>query len=130
MAKNIRTFSDIDLMFGVNPVTGDISKRYDENAVKQSIKALIMTKHYERPFNSSIGSQIGVMLFEQITPMTSSIVKRSIENTITTFEPRAKVIDVSVILAPDANSLYVTIIFAIINTSTPISMNLTLERTR
>jgi phage baseplate assembly protein W len=130
MAKNTRTFSDIDLSFAVNPVTGDISKRYDENAVKQSIKCLIMTRNYERPFNSSIGSQVGMMLFDLITPMTAPMIKRTIENVINTFEPRANLIDVSVVLAPDANSLYATIVFAIINSSTPISMSLTLERTR
>ena len=66
MAKNTRNFSDIDLTFIANPVTGDLSKKYDENAVKQSIKNLVMTRNYERPFNSSIGSQIYNVLFEPI----------------------------------------------------------------
>jgi len=130
MAKNTRSFSDIDLMFIANPVTGDLSKKYDENAVKQSIKNLVMTRNYERPFNSSIGSQIYNVLFEPISNITSTLVKQIIQNTINTFEPRAKLIDISVLLTPDSNSLYVTIVFAIINTVTPITMSLTLERTR
>ena len=130
MAKNTRNFSDIDLMFIANPVTGDLSKNYDENAVKQSIKNLVMTRNYERPFNSSIGSQIYNVLFEPISNITPNLVKQMIVNTINTFEPRAKLIDISVLLTPDSNSLYVTIVFAIINTVTPITMSLTLERTR
>jgi len=130
MAKNTRSFSDIDLMFIANPVTGDLSKKYDENAVKQSIKNLVMTRNYERPFNSSIGSQIYNVLFEPISNITPNLVKQIIQNTINTFEPRAKLIDISVLLTPDSNSLYVTIVFAIINTVTPITMSLTLERTR
>jgi phage baseplate assembly protein W len=130
MAKNTRNFSDIDLMFIANPVTGDLSKKYDENAVKQSIKNLVMTRNYERPFNSSIGSQIYNVLFEPISNITPNLVKQMIVNTINTFEPRAKLIDISVLLTPDSNSLYVTIVFAIINTVTPITMSLTLERTR
>lgn len=130
MAKNTRTFSDIDLSFAVNPVTGDISKKYDENAVKQSIRCLVMTRNYERPFNSTIGSQAGTLLFDIITPMTAPMIKRTIENVVSTFEPRANLIDVSVALAPDANSLYATIVFSIINSTTPISMSFTLERTR
>ena len=130
MTKNTRNFSDIDLMFIANPVTGDLSKKYDENAVKQSIKNLVMTRNYERPFNSSIGSQIYNVLFEPISNITPNLVKQMIVNTINTFEPRAKLIDISVLLTPDSNSLYVTIVFAIINTVTPITMSLTLERTR
>jgi phage baseplate assembly protein W len=130
MAKNTRNFSDIDLTFIANPVTGDLSKKYDENAVKQSIKNLVMTRNYERPFNSSIGSQIYNVLFEPISNITPNLVKQIIQNTINTFEPRAKLIDISVLLTPDSNSLYVTIVFAIINTVTPITMSLTLERTR
>ena len=130
MAKNTRNFSDIDLMFIANPVTGDLSKKYDENAVKQSIKNLVMTRNYERPFNSSIGSQIYNILFEPISNITPNLVKQMIVNTINTFEPRAKLIDISVLLTPDSNSLYVTIVFAIIKTVTPITMSLTLERTR
>lgn len=130
MAKNTRNFSDIDLTFIANPVTGNLSKKYDENAVKQSIKNLVMTRNYERPFNSSIGSQIYNVLFEPISNITPNLVKQIIQNTINTFEPRAKLIDISVLLTPDSNSLYVTIVFAIINTVTPITMSLTLERTR
>ena len=129
MAK-IRTFSDLDLNFTANPVTKDVSKKYDENAIKQSIKNLILTQNFERPFRSDIGSQIKTLMFEPITPMLSALIKKTIQNTITSYEPRANILDISVLLSPDNNGVYVTIVFAIVNTSTPISVDLFLERTR
>ena len=129
MAKT-RTFSDLDLNFIAHPVTKDVSKKYDESAIKQSIKNLILTKNFERPFRSDIGSPIKALMFEPITPILSALIKKTIENTITSYEPRANILDVSVLLSPDNNGIYVTIVFAIVNTSTPISVDLFLERTR
>ena len=130
MAKNTRTFSDIDMGFLPNPVSKDVSRKYDENAIKQSIKNIIMTKNFERPFRSDVGSQISALLFEPITPIVSATIKKTIINTIATYEPRVKLLNVNVLLSPDNNGVYVTIVFTIINTSTPISVDLFLERTR
>lgn len=130
MAKNTRTFSDIDMGFFMNPVSKDISRKYDENAIKQSIKNIIMTKNFERPFHSDIGSQISSLLFEPITPLLRASIKKTIVNTITTYEPRVNLLDVSVLLSPDNNGVYVTIVFTIVNTSTPVTVDLFLERTR
>lgn len=130
MANNTRTFSDIDMGFLPNPVSKDISRKYDENAIKQSIKNIILTKNYERPFHSDIGSQVMSLLFEPITPMLAATMKKTIVNTIAAYEPRVNLLDVSVLLSPDNNGVYVTITFMIVNTSTPVSVDLFLERTR
>lgn len=130
MANNTRTFSDIDMAFLPNPVSKDISKKYDENAIKQSLKNIILTRNFERPFRSDVGSQISALLFEPLTPMLSSLIKKTIENTVSAYEPRVNLLDVSVLLSPDNSGVYVTIVFTIVNTSTPISVDLFLERTR
>lgn len=127
---NTRTFSDLDMGFLPNPISRDISRKFDENAIKQSIKNIILTKNFERPFHSDVGSQISSLLFEPITPMTSAMIKKTVANTINSYEPRIDLLDVSVLLSPDNNGVYVTIVFRIINTSTPISVNMFLERTR
>jgi phage baseplate assembly protein W len=127
---NTRTFSDLDMGFLPNPISRDISRKFDENAIKQSIKNIILTKNFERPFHSNIGSQISSLLFEPITPMTSAMIKKTVANTINSYEPRINLLDVSVLLSPDNSGVYVTIVFRIINTSTPISVNMFLERTR
>lgn len=130
MANNSRTFTDLDLNFIANPVTGDVSRKYDENAIKQSIKNLVMTNHYEKPFHPEIGSQIYSLLFEPFSPMLKSMLERSIINTIANFEPRASLIDVEVTLNPDNNSIYCQITFRIINTQRPLTVDITLSRTR
>lgn len=128
--RNTRTFSDFDLNFVANPATGDIAKKYDENAIKQSIKNLVMTNHYERPFHPEIGSQVTALLFEPYTPMLSSMVQRAIIQTIENFEPRVKLISVDVNMNPDNNTVYVSITFRIINTQVPLTVDFTLLRTR
>lgn len=128
--RNTRIFSDLDLNFIAHPVNGDVVKKYDENAIKQSIKNLILTQNYERPFHSEIGSQIKSLLFELPSSMTSSLIKRQIIDTITNFEPRANILDVTVLLDSQNNGIYCTIVFTVLNTTTPVSVDLFLERTR
>lgn len=130
MARNTRTFTDIDLNFTAHPVTGDVAHKYDEAAIKQSVKNLILTQNYERPFHSEIGSQVRSILFEPAGPMTAAILQRSIEDVINTFEPRVILLSVDVIDNSDNNAYAVKIYFKIINTETPISVSLLLKRTR
>jgi phage baseplate assembly protein W len=130
MARNTRIFSDIDLNFTAHPVTKDIPRRYDENAIKTSLKNLILTSNYERPFHSEIGSPIKRLLFEPATPMLEALVERAIYDVVNNFEPRVQLINVLVNLSPDTNSLYVSIEFKIVNTERPLLLDLVLERTR
>lgn len=130
MANNSRTFSDIDFNFGKHPVTSDVAKKYDDYAIKQSIKSLILTKNYERPFHSEIGSQITALLFEPVSPVTAQILKKVIEQTIINFEPRVNLTQVDIKFSPDNNAVYCSIQYRIINTSVPQTVNLTLKRSR
>ena len=130
MARNTRTFSDLDLNFTAHPVTKDIALRYDENAVKTSLKNLILTSNFERPFHSEIGSPIKRLLFEPATPMLAVVMKRAIVDLVNNFEPRVQLLNVDVYVAEDSNAIRVTIEFKIINTERPISFEIALERTR
>lgn len=128
--KRQRTFSDLDLNFTAHPVTGDVARLYDENAIKRSVRNLLQTNHFERPFHSEIGSQIRALLFEPASPILNTMLKRVIVDTITTFEPRVVVNTVTVSSNQDNNSLNVTLIFTIVNTVNPVTMNVVLQRTR
>lgn len=130
MARNTRVFSDLDLNFTKHPVTGDISRRYDENAVKSSLKNLILTSNYERPFHSELGSQVRALLFEPATPMTRALLERSIEDLISNYEPRVELIDVQANVSDDNNAVYVRVEFKIVNTERPLTLDIALERTR
>ena len=109
---------------------GDIAVRFDENAIKASIKHLILTMNHERPFNSSIGSQAKAMMFELATPMSSIMMKQSIINTITAYEPRVVLLDVVVNFKPESYNVNVSIYFQVINTTEPLQIDLVLTRTR
>lgn len=130
MARNTRTFSDLDLNFTAHPVTGDVSMRYDDNAIKSAVKNLVLTQNYERPFHSEIGSPLHSLLFDLATPMLAVSLKRVITDLINNFEPRVNLTNVDVQVSPDNNSVYVSIYFTILNTQRPITLDLVLERTR
>lgn len=130
MTRSTRTFSDLDLNFIASPTTGDIFKKYDESAIKQSIKSLILTNHYEKPFHPEIGSQINSLLFEPFSPMLKSVLERAIANTIINFEPRVELLSVNALLNPDNHTVYCSIEFKIINTENPLTLDLILQRTR
>lgn len=130
MARNTRTFSDLDLNFTAHPLTGDVARKYDEEAIKQSVKNLILTNNYERPFHSEIGSQIRGLLFEPVTPMLNMLLKRAIIDTITNHEPRVRLTEVLVRFSPDNHDVYVSIEYTIVNTTRPIQIDLVLKRTR
>lgn len=128
MYKNaIATFTEQTFRYS-NPA--DIVKRYDEQAIKASVRNLVMTVNYERPFHPEIGSQINNLLFEPATPLLAALLEQAIRNTIDNFEPRVDLTDVSAFVDGDNNSVEVTIQFTILNTQTPQILNLVLERTR
>lgn len=130
MARNTRIFSDLDFNFTAHPVTGDVARKYDENAIKASLKNLMLTRNFERPFHSEIGSPIRALLFEPATPMLNVMMKRAIIDVINNFEPRVEIIDVIVDVQEDSNTLNVSITFKILNTEKPVTLELVLERTR
>jgi len=130
MARNTRTYSDFDLNFLAHPAKKDLVRKYDDNAIKQSLKNLLLTRNFERPFHSEIGSPIRRLMFEPAGPMTSVVMKRAIIDVVNNFEPRVKIIDVNVRDNIDNNVIFVRIEYQIINTSDNMFLDLTLERTR
>lgn len=109
---------------------GDIAVRFDENAIKASLRHLVLTMNHERPFNSNIGSQTKAMMFELATPMSGIMLKQSIINTINAFEPRVQLLDVIVDSRPESYTVKISIYFQVINTTEPLQIDLVLNRTR
>jgi phage baseplate assembly protein W len=130
MTRNTITFSDIDLNFSAHPVTGDITKRLDDSAINASIRNLVMTSNYERPFHSELGSQVRNLLFEPASPISKLMLEKSISQVIQNFEPRVVLLSVYARFSPENNSVYVTVEYKIINTNAIQTVNLTLKRTR
>lgn len=124
-----RIFSDIDLSFDVKP-NGELYKKRDAAAIKQSLKNIILTNRFEKPFKPYYGGDIRALLFELMDPDIEDEIKEKITNTCARFEPRAEILDIDVNAQPDANSIGVTITFKVINSGEEISFSAFVSRLR
>jgi phage baseplate assembly protein W len=122
-------FSDIDLTFSVKD-NGEIRKKTDAAAVKQAVKNLILTNHFEKPFAPRFGGNIVSMLFNLHTSDDAQWLRKNIAKNIEALEPRASVIDISTRDDPDYNSLYVTITFRVSNSRQVATVTTALSRLR
>lgn len=130
MATNKGIYSDLDFMFYRNPITDDVAKKLDDNAIKQSLKNLVLLRKFDSPFHPEICSQIVDSLFENITPMSLAIIKRAITYTIENFEPRVRLLSVDIADMINSNTLQITIVYEIIATGITSSYSFTINRTR
>ena len=129
--RNAQIYSDLDLFFNKKTTSKDISKVTNIQAVKRSVRNLILTNHYEKPFHPEIGSGIRGMLFEPITPLTSYVLTRKVEDVIENFEPRARLIGVKASPDLDRNAYEITIKFYVANAPTElVDLTVFLERLR
>jgi hypothetical protein len=130
MATLQKIYSDIDFTFTKKPVTADVALSYDSQAVIRSIRNLLSTKHYERPFNPDLGANIDNILFEPISPLSAGALEDEIRATISNYEPRALLQTVNISPQPDYNSYSVSLTFYIQNATLPTTVTLLLERNR
>ena len=129
--RNLRQYSDLDLFFSKKNSDSDISKVTDIQAVKRSVRNLVLLNHYEKPFHPEIGSGIREMLFELMTPVTAIVLTRKIEDVIKNFEPRARLVGVSAFPDLDRNAYEVKVEFYVVNTPTElVDLTVFLERLR
>ena len=128
--RKSRSFTDISLMFNTNPFTRDIYTKVDEEAIKNSIRNLVLTKNYERPFHPEIGSQIHGLMFENFDPIMKLTMEKTLTNTINVFEPRAEVISVDISEEQNETGLNITIEFMIKNIQKPVTFSTILKRVR
>jgi phage baseplate assembly protein W len=130
MANLTKIYSDIDFTFTRKPGTKDVALSYDDQAVIRSVRNLLLTKFYERPFNPDLGSNLDALLFELISPITASTLETEIRNVIENYEPRATISNIVVDPQPDKNAYNVTLSFYIENATLPTTVTLLLERNR
>jgi len=130
MVDSVRKIADLDLDFIPHPVSGDVPVLRDAEAVKRSLRNLMLTGRFERPFQPNIGANIKQLLFEPISPLTQHSIELSIKETIQKYEPRVKIISLSVIVSPDENGYNVVLAFAIDQISEVATVDFFLERLR
>ena len=125
-----RIYKDLDLDFGRNPVTNDVNKLTDVEAVKRSVRNLINTNHYEKPFHPEIGSNLRAMLFENITPQMNHVISKQITLLIKNYEPRCRLVQVNTQPMFDRNGYACQISFYVVNYPEPVTVESFLERLR
>ena len=128
--KKINLYQDFKKDLEISPVSSDLTVNKDEDAVKESIKNLILTDRGERLMQPDLGGDINAMLFENITPAVIKIIQNQVRTTIELHEPRAEVQDVIVTSNIDDNAVRVLIVFYITNVQQPITLDVFLERIR
>jgi phage baseplate assembly protein W len=123
-------YSDFYTNFNVHPQNKRLVKYINEDAVKRSIRNLILTEKYDRPFQPEIGCRIKSLLFENMSDVIVEEIKNVIKETIDTYEPRARVLDIIVQANESRQSYDIYIYFEVINKVDPVSISITLFRAR
>jgi phage baseplate assembly protein W len=129
-AFNDVRYSDFYMNLDPHPDSKQLVRYVDSDAVKSSIRNLVLTNKYERLFQPNIGSNLRAYLFELISPETEFLIKKSITETIENYEPRAQLIDVVVSGQIDDNAYTVSIYFYVNNNPNAQALNFTLNRLR
>ena len=129
--RNVRQYSDLDLFFGKKTSDNDISKVTDVQAVKRSIRNLVQLNVYDKPFHPEVSGGVREMLFENMTPLISTIIARQIEDVIENFEPRERLVSVRALPDFDRNAYEGQVAFYVVNTPTElVDLTVMLERLR
>ena len=129
-SRSVKTYSDLNLNFTRNPATGDVARLTDIEAVKRSVRNLVLTNQFERPFHPEIGSSVRALLFENVTPLNAILLEDRIREVIINFEERALLTSVRVIVDADRNGYRVIINFQVLNSVENVSITEFLQRLR
>ena len=128
--RSARIYKDLNLDFQQNTATKDIQKITDIESVKRSVRNLINTNHYEKPFRPQVGSNLRAMLFENMSPQMNHAISKEIDLLIRNYEPRCRLVEVSTVPNFDRNAYSASISFYVVNHPEPVTVETFLERLR
>ena len=130
-SRNTRRYIDLDLFFQKKIPSNDVNTITDVQAVKRSVRNLVLLNPYEKPFHPEISSGVRGMLFELMTPFVAAQLTKKVEDVINNFEPRARLVSVRSIPDFDRNAYEISIEFYVVNTPTElVDLTVMLERIR
>tara|TARA_B100001248_G_scaffold22416_1_gene14954 strand:+ start:304 stop:723 length:420 start_codon:yes stop_codon:yes gene_type:complete len=127
---NTKLYADIDFRFKPHPITGDVTIKYDSDAIRRAVRNIVLTNFYERPFKPSLGSSIRNQLFELDTDRKTRRLARKVQKIIEDFEPRVEKVKVLLGEVSDRNEMNVTIFYNIKNSAQQQEMDFTVNRAR
>ena len=128
--RSARIYKDLNLDFQQNAATKDIQRIEDVEAVKRSVRNLISTNHYEKPFRPQVGSNLRAMLFELMSPQMNHAISKEIDLLIKNYEPRCRLTEVRTVANFDRNAYSASISFYVVNHPEPVTVETFLERLR
>ena len=130
ITRNVKQYRDLDLFFSKKS-NKDVNKVTDVEAVKRSVRNLVLLNSFEKPFHPEIAGDVRGLLFELMTPLTSAVIARKIQDVIENFEARARLTGVNVVPDFDRNAYDVTVYFYVVNAPTElVEVTQLLERLR
>ena len=130
ITRNVKQYRDLDLFFS-RKSNKDVNKVTDIEAVKRSVRNLVLLNSYEKPFHPEIAGDVRALLFENMTPLTSAVIARKVQDVIENFEPRARLTGVNVTPDFDRNLYEVSVYFYVVNAPTElVEVDTLLERLR
>ena len=130
ITRNVKQYRDLDLFFG-RKSNKDVNKVTDIEAVKRSVRNLVLLNSYEKPFHPEIAGDVRALLFENMTPLTSAVIARKVQDVIENFEPRARLTGVNATPNFDRNAYELSVYFYVVNAPTElVEVDTLLERLR
>ncbi len=123
-------YSDLDLDFIAHPTTKDVVVKTGADAIKRSVRNLILTNFYEKPFRPGIGSSAVKLLFDNMSPLVSNFLENAIAEVIQNYEPRVQLVNVTVETDYDNNGYTARLDFIVLNRNEPLTTTIFLERVR
>ena len=129
-SANLERYRDLDLNFTAHPVTGNLTVLSEEDAIKRSVKHLVLLNFYDIAFKPTIGSDVNNLLFENATDFTKSNIEDAVRNVLESYEPRVDVDEVVANIDQDAHTAEITVVFFIVSQPEPITTTLIVKRNR
>lgn len=124
----VENFSDLDISFVAHPISGDVAIKKDSDAIKRSVRNIVLTNHYERPFKPSFGANLRRLLFETIGVGMTNKAAKEIAKALTILEPRIS--NVQFDITNRDNEMNITIYYVIVNTQQQQNLEFTVSRVR
>ena len=123
-------YRDLDLDFTRHPFTGDVAQKNDIDSVRRSVRNLILTKRFDKPFHPEIDSGIYECLFEPINVLYENKLKESIYYVLRNYEPRIRVDNVVIVVSPNENYIFLSLSFTVLEIQKSGEIKIALQRTR
>ena len=127
-------YKDLSLYFTPSPVSRDVTMVTDVQDIKRSVRNLVLTNRFEKPFHPEVASHVRDLLFEPFSPVTINLLRNRIETVLENYEPRVTLTDVEVedpdFQRMDNNELNVRIFFTLKNDPEIQTVDVLLERVR